>query len=153
MINVLYIDDEENNLKPFIATFRRYFNVFTALSAKEAEVILDTIKDIHVLITDQRMPGTLGTELLIDVVKKYPKQTRIIVTAYPEDKDVQVAEKMQLIYRVIAKPWNADELQELIIEGYDMFCSKIDLNQIISKHDKAKKDLNKTINENPDTTA
>ena len=151
IINVLYVDDEENNLKPFIATFRRNFNVFTALSAKSAEVILDNVKDIHVLITDQRMPETLGTELLEDAVKKYPKQTRIIITAYPEDKDVQEAEKMQLIYAVIAKPWNSDELQALIIEGYDLYCSKMDLNLTTSKHSKAKKDLNKTINETSDT--
>ena len=151
MINVLYVDDEVNNLKPFIATFRRYFNVHTALSAKEANQILDIVKDIHVLVTDQKIPETLGTELLENAVKKYPKQTRIIVTAYPEDKDVQEAEKMQLIYAVIAKPWNADELQALIIEGYDMYCSKMDLNLTVSKRDKAKKDLNKTINKNSDT--
>lgn len=152
IINVLYVDDEENNLIPFLATFRRDFNVFTALSSKEAEVILNNIKDIHVLITDQKMPDTLGTELLVDVVKKYPKQTRIILTAFPEDKDVQEAEKTQLIYRVIGKPWNPDELKELIIDGYDMFCSKMDLNLSISKHDKAKKDLDKTINEEPNST-
>ncbi len=153
LINVLYVDDEENNLKSFIATFRREFNVFTALSAKEANVILDNVKDIHVLITDQKMPETLGTELLVDAVKKYPKQTRIIITAYPEDKDVQEAEKMQLVFGVIAKPWNADELQALIIEGYDMYCSKMDLNQTISKRNKIKKHLDKKINETPNENA
>jgi response regulator RpfG family c-di-GMP phosphodiesterase len=152
IINVLYVDDEENNLKPFIATFRRDFNVFTALSAKEAEVILNNVKDIHVIITDQKMPDTLGTELLVDVVKKYPKQTRIILTAFPEDKDVQDAEMTQLIYCAISKPWDVDKLKRLIIDGYDMFCSKMDLNLSISKHDKAKKDLDKTINEEPDST-
>lgn len=143
IINVLYVDDEETNLKAFGATFRRCFNVFTAPSAKEAEKILDIVKDIHVLITDQRMPETLGTELLVDAVKKYPKQTRIIITAYPEDKDVREAEEMQLIYAVVAKPWNPDELEELIIKGYDMYCSKMDLNFTISKRDKAKKNLKK----------
>ena len=63
-INVLYVDDEVNNLEAFRATFRRDFNVFTAISAKEAEAILDANNDIHILITDQRMPEKLGTELL-----------------------------------------------------------------------------------------
>lgn len=138
IINVLYVDDEENNLESFRATFRRDFNVFTALSAKEAKVILDSIKDIHVLITDQKMSGALGTELLVDAINTYPKQTRIILTAFPEDKDVQEAEKMQLVFAVIAKPWNFDELQELMIEGYNMYCSKMDLIRSIVKHDKAK---------------
>ena len=66
-ICVLYVDDEENNLFAFKAAFRRYFTVYTAVSANEAKVIL-TKHEIHVLITDQRMPGTLGTELLAEVV-------------------------------------------------------------------------------------
>lgn len=56
-INVLYVDDEENNLIAFKASFRRYFNVFTALSADEAKVLLNR-HEISILITDQRMPGT-----------------------------------------------------------------------------------------------
>ena len=62
-INVLYVDDEQNNLISFTAGFRKQFNVFTALSAKEAESILAK-ENIHVLITDQRMPEKTGTELL-----------------------------------------------------------------------------------------
>lgn len=51
MINVLYVDDEKNNLISFKASFRKHFNIFTALSAKEAENILAK-ENIHVLITD-----------------------------------------------------------------------------------------------------
>ncbi|MEO8760124.1 MAG: response regulator, partial [Bacteroidia bacterium] len=72
-INVLYVDDEENNLAAFKASFRRHFNVFTAISADEGKIILNK-NDIQVLITDQRMPGTLGTELLAQAVKEYPDQ-------------------------------------------------------------------------------
>lgn len=68
IINVLYVDDESNNLIAFEANFRRNFNVFVAISSKKAKNILAK-EDIHVLITDQRMPDTLGTELLADMVK------------------------------------------------------------------------------------
>ena len=81
-INVLYVDDEVNNLEAFRATFRRDFNVFTAISAKEAEGILDAENDIHILITDQRMPLKSGTELLAESVRKYPYQIRILLTAH-----------------------------------------------------------------------
>lgn len=88
MINVLYVDDEKNNLISFVSSFRRYFNVFTTLSAKEAEVSLSE-NDIHVLITDQRMPIKLGTELLAESVKKYPEQARIIITAFNETIEIK----------------------------------------------------------------
>ncbi|TXH56233.1 MAG: response regulator, partial [Bacteroidia bacterium] len=54
-INILYVDDEVNNLISFKATFRLKFKIFTAESGKEAIKILDE-NDIHIIITDQRMP-------------------------------------------------------------------------------------------------
>lgn len=145
IINVLYVDDEIHNLEAFIASFRRDFNIFTALSAKEAEVILDNEKNIHILITDQRLPVKIGTELLADAVKKYPNQTRIILTAFPEDKAVREAEEQGLIYRYIGKPWNQKELKEYIIEGYDMFYRNMLQKELISKLNRINKELNKPI--------
>jgi response regulator RpfG family c-di-GMP phosphodiesterase len=55
-IRVLFVDDEENNLFSFKAVFRLKFIVFTAISADSALKILDEHPDIHVVITDQRMP-------------------------------------------------------------------------------------------------
>jgi response regulator RpfG family c-di-GMP phosphodiesterase len=54
-INVLYVDDEVHNLNSFKAGFRRKFNVFIAESAVEGRKVLET-EDIHIIITDQRMP-------------------------------------------------------------------------------------------------
>lgn len=147
-INVLYVDDEVNNLVPFKAAFRKEFNVFTALSALEAEAILDNGNDIHVLITDQRMPVKKGTELLEEAVKKYPNQTRIILTAYPEDKAVQEAEKMQLIYRAAGKPFDENELRNYIKEGYDLFYSKINQQQRIINLNRVNEELNKPLKKN-----
>lgn len=135
IINVLYVDDEKNNLKPFIATFRRYFNVFTALSAKEAETILDNVKDIHVLITDQRMPVKLGTELLAESVKKYPEQTRIIMTAFNETIEIKEAIKKGYVFRSMEKPWNEEELNDAIKLGYESYIWKIKRKKIIDDLD------------------
>lgn len=145
IINVLYVDDEVHNLEAFRASFRKDFNIFTALSAKEAEVILDSEKNIHILITDQRLPIKIGTELLADAVKKYPNQTRIILTAFPEDKAVKEAEEQGLIFRYIGKPWNHQELKEYIIEGYDMFYKYMHQKELVSKLKQINKELNKPI--------
>jgi response regulator RpfG family c-di-GMP phosphodiesterase len=134
MINVLYVDDEENNLISFVSNFRRYFNVFTALSAKEAEVTLSE-NDIHVLITDQRMPIKLGTELLVDSVKKYPEQTRIIMTAFNETIEIKEAIKKGYVFRSMEKPWNEEELKDAIILGYESYIWKITRKKIIDDLD------------------
>ncbi len=119
IINVLYVDDEENNLIGFTATFRKIFTVFTALSAKEAEKILAK-KNIHILITDQRMPEISGTELLTLAVNKYPHQARILLTAYTDILALKDAVNKGQIFKYFDKPWNADELKLAIEQGYKL---------------------------------
>lgn len=116
IINVLYVDDEEHNLQAFKATFRKFFNVFIANSAKEAELIL-AANDIHVLITDQRMPLKTGTELLAETTKKYPDQIRILLTAFADIKCMEDAIKKGHVYRILKKPWDQTSVQEAIEEG------------------------------------
>lgn len=122
-INVLYVDDEANNLVAFRASFRRYFTVFTAISADEAKIILAQ-NEIQVLITDQRMPGTLGTELLAQVVKEYPDQIRILLTGFADIEAIKDAINLGQIYRYLQKPWNDDELKETIENAYKIYYLK-----------------------------
>jgi response regulator RpfG family c-di-GMP phosphodiesterase len=119
-INVLYVDDEENNLIAFKASFRRYFSIFTAHSADDAKSILNT-NLIHVLITDQRMPGTLGTELLAQVVKEYPDQIRILLTGFSDIDAIKDAVNRGQIYHYLQKPWNDTELKETIESAYKVY--------------------------------
>ena len=119
-INVLYVDDEENNLQAFKASFRRIFNVFTAISADEGKKILAQ-NEIHVLITDQRMPGTLGTELLAQAVKDYPDQIRILLTGFSDIEAIKDAINRGQIYHYLQKPWNDQELKETIENAYKVY--------------------------------
>lgn len=116
IINVLYVDDELHNLQAFNATFRRTCNVFTAISAEEAEVILAE-NDIHVLITDQRMPVKTGTELLAETSKKYPDQIRILMTAFADVKCMEDALKKGHVYKIFKKPWDQSALMQAIEEA------------------------------------
>jgi response regulator RpfG family c-di-GMP phosphodiesterase len=116
-INVLYVDDEENNLVAFKASFRRYFNIYTANSASEAEMILSK-NTIHVLITDQRMPETLGTELLAKAAIEYPEQVRILLTGFSDIEALKDAVNRGQIFRYLSKPWNDDELKKTIEDSY-----------------------------------
>lgn len=120
VINVLYVDDEVNNLQSFIAAFRRHFTIFTALSSKDAELILAS-NDIHILITDQRMPLKKGTELLAEAVKKTPDQIRILLTGYSDIEAVIDAINNGHIFKYLQKPWNENELRTAIEDGYQLF--------------------------------
>lgn len=119
-VNVLYVDDEENNLIAFKASFRRNFNIFTAISADEGKKILHE-NEIHVLITDQRMPGTLGTELLAQAVKDNPDQIRILLTGFSDIEAIKDAINRGQIYHYLQKPWNDQELRETIENAYQVY--------------------------------
>ncbi len=131
-IRVLYVDDEENNLIAFKASFRRDFTIFTAISAADARVILAE-KEIHVLITDQRMPETLGTELLAEAVKEFPDQIRILLTGFSDMEALKDAINRGQIYCYLQKPWNDVELKETIIKAYEIYYLKKEKEELTKK--------------------
>lgn len=119
-VKILYVDDEMGNLIGFKSYFRRYYTVFTATSAKEAEIILSQ-NEIHVLITDQRMPDTVGTKLLEQCMKEYPEQTRILLTAFSDNETIVDAFQKGLMCKYILKPYNSDDLKEIIDASYNIY--------------------------------
>ncbi len=78
-LNILYVDDEEQNLISFKAAFRRYHNIFTANSGREGMEILLS-EPIHLIITDQRMPEMTGIQFLEKVILNVPRH-------HPDDPD------------------------------------------------------------------
>jgi len=131
-INVLYVDDEEQNLVSFKASFRRYFSIFTANSASDAQKILKETT-IHVLITDQRMPETTGTELLAKAVLDYPDQIRILLTGYTDIEALKDAVNRGHIFRYLEKPWNDEELKRTIEDSYKVYHIKKEQEELNKK--------------------
>ena len=139
VINVLYVDDEPNHFSSFKANFRKDFNIYFAENATEAEIILSK-RLIHVLITDQRMPIKTGTELLEESVKKYPEQTRILLTAYASTVEIREAFQKGHIFKIIEKPWNDATLRDAIKLGYEVYNLQVQRKHIHGKIDKLKGD-------------
>ena len=115
--NLLYIDDEESNLRIFKNTFRRDFNIFLANSAKEGMEILNE-KKIDVLITDQRMPGMTGLDLLREVHSLFPEipPHRLMVSGYAAPDDINSAFEQYGLFKFISKPWDAENLKHTILK-------------------------------------
>jgi len=131
-ISVLYVDDEENNLFSFKATFRIKYQVYTAISGAEALKILET-KPVHIIITDQRMPEMTGVEFLEKVLVKYPDPMRILLTGYADMGAVVDAVNKGKIFHYLAKPWNEEELDITITRAYDKYLEKIKLKDMNEK--------------------
>jgi len=112
---ILYVDDEEINLRIFKDSFRRNYTVFTAISGVEALNILSKEK-IDVVITDQKMPEMTGVELLKEVNYKFPEipPSRLILSGYIEDEDIQKAFESYKLSKFIPKPWEFEELKQII---------------------------------------
>lgn len=119
-IGVLYIDDEINNINSFKAAFRRDFEIFTAISAKEGRKILD-VEEIGVIITDQRMPGMTGIEFLESILSIYPDTIRILLTGFSDINAVMDAINRGQVYKYLVKPWQNDELKMYIENALEIY--------------------------------
>jgi response regulator RpfG family c-di-GMP phosphodiesterase len=131
-IAILYVDDEENNLFSFKATFRIKYQVYTALSGDGALKILAE-KPIHIIITDQRMPEMTGVEFLEKVLEKYPDPMRILLTGYADMEAVVDAVNKGKIFHYLAKPWNEEELDLTINRAYEKYLEKVQLKELNEK--------------------
>ena len=109
---ILFVDDEELARRTFMRIAEKEFRVVLAESVDEAiELLEKDSSDIGVLLSDQRMPGRLGVDLLEHCRKNYPKIIRMLTTAYSELDDAIAAVNRGEIMRYIEKPWgNIDGL-------------------------------------------
>ncbi len=119
---ILYVDDEEDNLMAFKAVFRRHYEITTALSGQQALEILESHQP-HIIIVDQRMPGMTGASLLEQVREKYPDIIRMILTGYSDIKAIIQAINNGKIYHYMTKPWDFDKVKVVLdnaLETYEL---------------------------------
>jgi response regulator RpfG family c-di-GMP phosphodiesterase len=131
-INILYVDDEQNNLVSFKATFRIKYNVHTAISGEEAIKILHA-NPIDIIITDQRMPSMTGVEFLESILEKFPEPMRILLTGYADLNAVIDAVNKGKIFHYLTKPWNEEELDMTIKRAYEVYTLRKDEKELTEK--------------------
>ncbi|HEY9282707.1 MAG TPA: HD domain-containing phosphohydrolase, partial [Pyrinomonadaceae bacterium] len=126
---ILIVDDEPANLRLLERLFRRDYRVLTAASGEEALRLL-TQHDVALLLTDQRMPGMTGIELLKRTVEFRPHMVRIILTGYTDVGALVEAINCGHVYKYVTKPWGNDELRltvERALEHYETNKSRHEL--------------------------
>lgn len=144
-IRVLYIDDEQNNLLSFQATFRRKYKIFTATSAAEGLNVLGNENDIHVIICDQRMPQSTGVEFFQVIRKSYPDPVRILLTGYTDAEAIINAINKGEIFRYIKKPWDDFELQNAVQNAYELYLTRLHLKRKVVELEKINSELNRFV--------
>jgi DNA-binding NtrC family response regulator len=106
---VLIVDDETRVLDALEAILAAEFRVLRASGGEAALEILRG-EDVAVIVTDHRMPGMTGVELLRRSQEHAPETVRIILTAYTDVDSLMEAINTGRIYHFVPKPWEPNEL-------------------------------------------
>ncbi len=106
---VLFVDDEEKILKSLKrGLLDEPYNTLFATSGKEAIEILKR-EEVHIIVTDMRMPEMSGLELLRIVKQDYPQIVRMVLSGYTQVTTLLTAINQGEIFKFITKPWQLEE--------------------------------------------
>ena len=112
---LLLVDDETRILSALRRTLRREgYEILTAESVAEGLRILGSRK-VDLVLTDQKMPGMSGVELLAQVADRHPNVARLLITGWPEEIPPDQIERLG-IRALIPKPWDDEQLRTLLRE-------------------------------------
>jgi len=110
---LLFVDDEPRVLTSMRVTFQRDYEVHTASSAQAALELLRE-RAVDVVVSDQRMPGMTGVELLNEVKELAPDTMRILLTGYADLAAIESAINEGEVFRYLMKPCPLSELREAV---------------------------------------
>jgi two-component system probable response regulator PhcQ len=119
---ILYVDDEEQALKYFRKGFSGEYAILTAPGVPQALALLEKEHArIGVVLSDYRMPGHTGVELLGKVRQSWPNIVRILVTAYSDVTSAIDAVNTGSVYKYLTKPVDPAHLGQVLREAMALF--------------------------------
>lgn len=141
--NILVVDDELANLQKLKRTFMRDFAVQEAKSGEEALEFLRRDR-FDVIITDQRMPGISGVDLLRESLSRSPQAIRIILTGYADVENLMEAINEGQVHRYVTKPWEPFTLRQTVLQDLDHWRLKRE-NQLIAEQLRIAKEVQRQL--------
>jgi diguanylate cyclase len=118
--SLLLVDDEPYILNTLAALTGKDFDVLTATSA-EAAIDVFKQREVDLLLTDQKMPGMSGVQLLEWVRDHSPKTMRLVMTGLARLEDAVDAINCGQVHRYLLKPWRAPELLQILRQSARTF--------------------------------
>jgi signal transduction histidine kinase len=128
---LLVVDDEPDVVKSVKDLLRLDYRVLGATRATDAMEMMAK-EEVHLVMTDQRMPEMTGVEFLKRVRGQYPEAVRLLFTGYADIRAVIDAINQGNVYRYITKPWDPDELQTVIREAAERFDLIVERNRLFA---------------------
>lgn len=117
LARVLLVDDEENILQGYYRVLRHHFEMDVALGGSQALHALEHQGPYAVIVSDMRMPGMSGLELLAEARARFPDTTRIMLTGNSDQQTAMDAVNHGQVFRFLTKPCPAEELELAIRAG------------------------------------
>lgn len=124
--SILIVDDEKDNLKALQRLLKKDFEVSIAESAFEALKLVQK-NNYPVILSDQRMPEMTGVEFFEKAKSLSPLSSRVLLTGYTDLDSVIDAINRGNVYRYISKPWDPEELKIILLQSYEAYRLKADL--------------------------
>lgn len=143
---LLLVDDEQMNLQTLAELLEHNYHLLVAEDGQKALELIhshDKPEQIHMIISDQRMPHMSGVEFLKRSSLLIPKTIRILLTGYIDVEDIIDSINEGQIYKFITKPYEPKELVVTIkraLEVYDLE----EQNILLSASNRKLADLNQT---------
>lgn len=110
-IQILYVDDEPLNVMLFQKRFQRYFRVITSHNGFDALKKLNKIgSDTQVVISDMRMPGMSGVELIEEANQQFSNIAYFILSGFSYSDEIDAAVKKGLVRKFFTKPFEMEEI-------------------------------------------
>jgi response regulator RpfG family c-di-GMP phosphodiesterase len=113
---LLVVDDEPDVCDSVHDLLRREFRVLKARSAAEGYKLMEN-NEVHIIMTDQRMPHVTGVELLSQIRVGHPTAVRMLFTGYADLDSIIQAINQGHIYQFLKKPWKPEELESAVREA------------------------------------
>jgi adenylate cyclase len=110
---ILLVDDEPRVLDSLEAMLGMDYRVLRTERPPEALELLAR-EPVAVVISDQRMPGMLGTDLLTESFAVAPATVRILLTAFTDADALMASINAANIYHFVLKPWDPKELLHIV---------------------------------------
>ncbi len=117
-IRVIFVDDEPRVLEGLKRMLRPKRNEWNMKFVGSAQAALESLKDepCEVVVTDMRMPGMSGAELLEVVQREFPDTIRLILSGQAETESVMKA--LGVSHQFLSKPCDAEILQGTIARAF-----------------------------------
>lgn len=113
---LLVVDDEPDVCDSVHDLLRREFKVLRAKNADEGFRLMKD-NEVHIIMTDQRMPKVTGVELLSQIRLGHPQAVRMLFTGYADLESIIAAINQGHIFKFLKKPWQPADLEDAVREA------------------------------------